>query len=363
MKTHNANNERMKRQYFCFLKEAKRQSEATIDGVSKALARFEEHTDFREFKRFRREQAISFKKHLAEVRSCSTGGNLSKSTLYATLAHLKRFFEWLAMQPGYKSRIQYTDAEYFNLSDNDTRIATARRERPHPTLEQMKFTIAAMPENSEIEKRDRALMAFALLTGARDSAIASAKLKHIDMDQRLFFQDAREVKTKFRTSFRTYFFPVGDEVFMIFRDWVDYLRRVKLCGNEDPIFPATATVVNEKQRFESVGISREHWKSTSPIRKIFRASFEAADLPYFNPHSVRKTLVSIGSKTCRTPQAFKAWSQNLGHEDVLTTFDSYGYVNDRDQREIILGLEPGRSQEDFDAERIAEAVARRLNRK
>ncbi len=360
MKKHNASNERVKRQYLCFLKEAKRQSEATIDSVAKAFARFEEHTDFRDFKRFHREQAISFKRHLAEVRSCSTSGKLSKSTMHATLAHLKRFFEWLAMQPGYKSRVQYTDAEYFNLSENDTRIATARRERPYPTLKQVKSTLAGMPQNSEIENRNRALVAFSLLTGARDSAIASAKLKHVDIEQRLFFQDARDVKTKFRKSFPTYFFPVGDEVLKVFDDWLDYLRRVKLYVNEDPLFPSTNIVVNENQRFEPGGISREHWKNTSAIRKIFRASFEAVNLPYFNPHSIRKTLVEFGSKVCQTPQEFKAWSQNLGHEGVLTTFDSYGYVNDRDQREIILGLDPQRSKETLDIERIAEAVARQL---
>lgn len=37
------------------------------------------------------------------------------------------------MQPGYKSRIQSPDAEYFNLSDKDTRVATARRQQDAPT--------------------------------------------------------------------------------------------------------------------------------------------------------------------------------------------------------------------------------------
>ena len=51
----------------------------------------------------------------------------------ATLAHLKRFFHWLAGQPGYRSRLQYSDADYFNLSDMDARVATARRESVGPT--------------------------------------------------------------------------------------------------------------------------------------------------------------------------------------------------------------------------------------
>lgn len=41
MTTHNARNERIKRQYFAFLREAKRQSEDSVDAVAKALARFE----------------------------------------------------------------------------------------------------------------------------------------------------------------------------------------------------------------------------------------------------------------------------------------------------------------------------------
>ena len=153
MVEHNANNERIKRQYFVFLKEAKRHSEATVDAVAKALARFEGYSKFRDFKAFHTDLAVAFKKHLAEQDSKVTGEKLSKATLHATLAELKRFFQWLAGQPGYKSRLKYSDAEFFNLSDKETRIATAQREKKFPTLEQVKHVIGAMPSNSEIEQR------------------------------------------------------------------------------------------------------------------------------------------------------------------------------------------------------------------
>ncbi|MEE8253368.1 MAG: hypothetical protein V3R17_05480, partial [Hyphomicrobium sp.] len=39
-----------------------------------------------------------------------------------------------------------------------------------------------------------------------------------------------------------------------------------------------------------------------------------------------------------TPEQFKAWSQNLGHEKVLTTFSSYGQVTDARQRDLMRGL-------------------------
>ena len=50
MTRHNPSNERIKRQYFTFLKEAKRHSEATVDAAADALARFETATKHRDFK-------------------------------------------------------------------------------------------------------------------------------------------------------------------------------------------------------------------------------------------------------------------------------------------------------------------------
>ena len=357
MTKHSANNERIKRRYFSFLKEAKRQSEQTVDAVAKALNRFEVHTKYRDFKAFHYEQAIAFKNHLAEQRNQQTGEKLSKSTLNSTLANLKRFFQWLSEQPGYKSRLQYCNADYFNLSDKEVRVATARREQKAPTLEQVKQVILMMPSDSEIERRNRALIAFTLLTGARDSAIASMKLKHVDLVAGKVDQDAREVKTKFSKTFTTFFFPVGNEVLEIVADWVTYLRDEKFWGNDDPIFPATQVGLGAKHQFEVVGLKQSHWSNATPIRKIFRDAFESAGLSYFNPHSFRNTLTILGETICLSPEQFKAWSQNLGHEKALTTFCSYGEVANLRQGEIIRDLATPRHNIPPDVAKLAKALA------
>lgn len=360
MLAHNPKNERIKRQYLVHLKEATRQSEATVDAVAKALARFEADTKLRDYRAFHYEQAIAFKKRLAEQQSQVTGEKLSKATMHATLAHLKRFFRWLAMQPGYKSKVRYTDADYFNLSENDTRVATARREKAFPTIQQVKHVIATMPAGSDIERRNRALIAFTLLTGARDSAIASMRLKHVDIAAGCVYQDAREVKTKFSKTFTTTFFPVGGEIREIVVDWVTHLRQALLWGNDDPLFPGTKVVVSANHQFEPAGLKREHWSSAAPIRTIFRQAFVAAGVPYYNPHSLRNTLVQLGETLCKGAEEFKAWSQNLGHEDVLTTFYSYGEVGSRRQSEIIQSLGESRREERPDLVEFAKAVAREL---
>ena len=64
---YNSDNERIKRKYFTFMKEAKRQDESSIDAIAKALNRFEVHSKFRDFKAFHYEQAVGFKKHLARI--------------------------------------------------------------------------------------------------------------------------------------------------------------------------------------------------------------------------------------------------------------------------------------------------------
>jgi hypothetical protein len=116
------------------LKEAKRHSEPTVDAVAKALGPFRGiDTKYRDFKAFHFEQAIAFKRRLTEQKNQQTGEKLSKATLNSTLAQSKRFFHWLAGQPGYKSRLQYSDADYFNLSEKDVRVATAKREQVGPT--------------------------------------------------------------------------------------------------------------------------------------------------------------------------------------------------------------------------------------
>lgn len=338
MTRYNANNERIKRRYFTYLKEAMRYSEVSVDGAAKALARFEADTGHRDFKAFHFEQAVAFKRRLAKQVNQKTGAVLSKSTLNTTLGHLKRFFHWLAGQPGYKSRLQYTDADYFNLSEKETRIATARRESAGPTLEQVRHVISLMAANTAIERRDRALIAFTLLTGARDSAIASMKLKHVNLEAACVEQDAREVKTKFSKTFTTYFFPVGGEVCQIVAEWVNYLQTELLWGNDDPLFPSTKIDLNAAQQFQAVGLAREHWSNAARIRSVFREAFTNAGLPYSNPHSIRNTLVRLGQSICQTPEEFKAWSQNLGHEKVMTTLVNYGHVETSRQGQIITAM-------------------------
>jgi integrase/recombinase XerD len=200
-----------------------------------------------------------------------------------------------------------------------------------------------------------------LLTGARDGAIASMKLKHVDLAAGSVFQDAREVKTKFSKTFTTYFFAVGEDILGFLADWIRYLREDRQWGDEDPLFPSTHMVLGNTMQWEADGVKAKHWGNADAIRRIFRNAFAAAGQPYFNPHSLRNTLVGLGEKICKGPEEFKAWSQNLGHEHVLTTFTSYGKVAAHRQGEIIRTLRPGSSGAGVGStDELAEAVVKKM---
>jgi len=354
--THNPGNERVKRGYFTYLKEAKRCGEASIDAVAKALNRFERHTRFRDFQQFRPEQAVAFKRHLSEQLSIRSGEKLSKATLHSTLNALRNFFFWLAGQPGFRSRLSYSDADYFNLSAKETSIAKARREAAVPTMDQIMHVLRAMQSRSAIERRDRAIIACTLLTGIRDRALVSLRLKHVHLDRACVVQDAREVQTKYSKTSTTFFFPVEPEVARIVEEWVCHLVRDQLWSLDDPLFPATRVVVGADRQFEVAGLDRKHWTTAGPIRRIFKQAFAEAGLPYFPPHSFRKTLARYGEQVCRTPEEFKAWSQNLAHELVLNTFLSYGEVTVTRQAEIMSALRTPHRHDATALEQIAQVL-------
>jgi integrase len=330
-------NERMKREYAFFLEASNGKQNATIDAALRAIERFEASTNWKPFRKFHIEQARSFRARLAEETNAKSKP-LSAATVTSTLKHLRNFFLWLSREPGFRSALNANEANYFSPSEQDMRIAHARREKRVASLEEIKRVLALMPTNTAIEKRNRAIVAFTILSGARDGALASFRLKHIDIMAKTLFQDGREVHTKRRKTFTSIFFPVGPEPLEIVADYVAMLEAELGFSDDDPLFPSTQMGQGGDRGFVVLGLSRMGWSGAGPIRSIFRDAFKAAELPYANPHSFRDTLVRLGQRICRTPEEWKVWSQNLGHENEATTFVGYGQVPAHRHAEIMRAL-------------------------
>lgn len=337
MRKHHPQNERIKRDYFRYLEGAKRMSQSSVDQVAAAIAQFEQSTNFKDLRKFHIAQAVAFKDRLQSHVNSETGKPLAKATIHSRLMALKGFTTWLACRPGYRSRISYADADYFNSSANDERIAKAVRTRSVPSLAEIRKAVGAMPIGTVLERPDRAVVAFALVSGARDNAIASFSLKHIDVAARTVFQDAREVRTKNAKTFTSTFFPVGRDFEAIVAEWMGDLAANGF-GPNDPLFPCTKLALDANHHFAPVGLDRKHWRDAGAIRRIFKQAFERAGLPNYNPHSFRHTLAVLGEKMPLTPEQWKAYTQNFGHTSPMTTFNSYGPVAPHRQAEILNAL-------------------------
>jgi integrase len=357
MKTHSPENERIKRRYVQHLKEVRGFGDVAIDQFAKAIDRFETYTKFVCFENFHIEQVRGFKQHLYEQTGVRSKAPLSHATIYGTLNTLKAFFMWLAGRPGFKSRFSYGDWEYFNPSRATASIAKAHRTPRGPTLDQVRRVLAAMPTGTDVQRRDRALVALIALTAARVTAVVSLKLRDIDIDRRVLVQDARTVRTKFSKTFDSWFFPIGDDIEGIVMDWVRFLTEEKGWTLDDPVFPATKIEVGPSGHFEAAGLAREHWSGTGSIRAVFREAFKQAGVPYFNPHSLRNTIVAFGSQKNLTWQEMQAWAQNLGHKSLTTTFGSYGQVAPHQQGDLVRNAGRARGIQDGDMHQLMAMVS------
>lgn len=320
-------NEVAKRTFFEHLKGAQGFSRSSIRTHAEAINQWEVFTKHEDFSEYDKSKAVAFTEWLANRPAKTKSGTISLVTQYNYLRRIKKFFTWLCEQPGYKSKIVKNEVEYLRLSKADAQIARSGTTKRMPTFDEVKKIISGITGTSEIDMRDRSLISFALITGARISAIVSLKMKSFDKELKQIDQNPGDrVKTKNSKRILTTFFPIGwDDPEKYFMEWYEYLES-KDFQADDPIFPITAgSFVNSEHSYSKETIGQDAWSGTGAARKIFEKRCKNVGLPYFHPHSFRHLVVNILSKKRLTEEEKRAISMNLGHENVGTTFGSYGY--------------------------------------
>ena len=331
-------NVRIKRKYLLWLADAKGCSEATVERAAASIDRYDQFNAGGDFGALHAEKARAFKRHLDSARNPKTGRPLAASTIDGALRDLKAFFLWLADQPGYRSKVLYSDAAYFSPSRRMAKAARGGTWKPHPSLEQARHALHLMPSETIVQRRDRAILATLLLTAARDGALITLRLRNVDLVDAGVHFAGPEIETKFGKVSTAWFFPVGDDVERILRDWVNELQTGLLFGPDDPLFPKQATGPGENGGLEAKGLVRAPWANASAIRDICKRAFTNAGLPPYTPHLIRKTLTDMIRDHCTDMEMVKVWSQNLSHENIMTTFCNYGTVSPGRQRELMARM-------------------------
>jgi len=320
--------------YQMHMKEARGLDAKTISARMRHLGQFATSLGDKELTRLTRDDIINFKKTLNATDHGESPGNrgLAAPTIVQTCNDLKAFLEWLPKQSGYRS-LQRDLADYCTPPRRLTALAHTPRTKRVPSAADIISTLEAMPVTTSQDRRDRAVIACLFLTGVRDGALVSLRLKHMDIEGRSVHQDAREVNTKFSKTMRTGWFPVGNDIATIVTDWIEE-RRASGAEDDDPLFPRAPSGVHARHPLHM----DEFWKTASPVREIIRKATDAAGIRYFRPHSVRAALARMCLSWARSPEELKALSQNLGHEDIGTTMEHYATLTDDRQCELVFDL-------------------------
>ncbi len=335
----NSANEKIKRRYFSWLRGAKGYSEQTVVAIERALHQFELFTEYKDFKTFCERQATGFKTWLDAQRR--NGRPLSNTTKYHTLRHLNAYFSWLATQPGFRSRISLDAVSFLSLDRRTVREVLSPRPHRFPSLEQVTGLVMSIKGISEIDRRDRALISFLLLTGMRYQAVCSLSLGCFDAKRLVVFQDPRRgVHTKGGKAITTWILRFNEDLVKCVVDWADYLSQKRQFGPSDPFFPRTAIrQVEDGYSFQACGVEPVFWSGGNSIREILKTRTNDAGLPYFQPHSFRHAACQLALKLSKSPEELKALSQNFGHEQVTTTLRSYGTLDQERVADLISSLD------------------------
>jgi integrase len=335
----NSKNERIKRRFFHWLKEANGRSDSTVQMAAKAIWLYEDFAKGADLATFNADNAVAFKKSLFESNRKEP---LALSTISGHTIHLRQFFKWLSQQSGYKSKITPDTADYLKLSKKEECMARQTSPRNYPPLEHVVKLADSIEPKNEIASRDRALIAFTLLSGMRDQAIVTLPMGCFDKTKRAIDQNPRKgVKTKFSKLIPTALFPFDEKLLDYFLQWHSHLES-KGFGSQAPLFPhAKAERGTDGLSFESATeVEPVFWQGTGRMREIFKKRSQEAALPYFPPHSYRHLAQDLAMKSCRTGEQIKAVSQNLGHEHIATTLSAYGTLSPERLSQVVGSLKP-----------------------
>ena len=336
----NPENEVAKRAYLRWLENAHGRDEATVDQAAAALARFEAHNGRKDFKSFNPEQAISFKRHLAGQRTAA-GKPLAKATAYATLRHLKAFFEWLSREPGYKRHVRFcrrrllqadrqrrpgghrAATEPLPLAATDSpRVGRHANDNADP---------AARPGSGGADRLNwRARRGGGLAAdappGPRSPRAGPGRPRGGDRAG----QDLPHGLLSRRRRGRSYIARLGAGT-----------------DHRPPVRPRRPAVPRHRRlagRGRACSLPAGSTGGTgltlTPSGASSRSRSRAPALPYFNPHSLRQTIMRLSYDLNLSPRELKAWSQNLGHESVHTSLTSYGRLPDEEQVEVLAAIDP-----------------------
>jgi integrase len=325
---------RLKRRYEIHLKRARGLDQKTIEHSLSAAAKLFSFLEDKSLKSFSTLVAMMYVDYALGVKNTRTGKKRALVTVIAELNRIKDFLIWLQSQPGYKSRISYSDIQYLNVNRKELRAARAATRKSQPSIVDCRVTFERMPKGTEVEMRNRALFALLMLTGARIDALVTLQVRHLNMKGEYILQSGLESRTKNSKTFLSGFFNIDKIYKKEIKAWLKYLSKEKQFGAELPLFPKPK--IPSTIGFGQWGdTSEDFYKGPGQPSRMISDAFVSAIGERHGPHSIRRTITKWVVEKTQRQDEIKAASLNLGHTDIQTTTSSYLSITEEQQVELV----------------------------
>ena len=328
----NRKNFELVKAYLSYLRDISQLEENSIAAIKSWLKHYLIWADEQSF---RRPQKISphFLKYLETARiNPENDAPLSESYRRKIREYGKVFFEWLKTYKKMKTIdprwIETLSIRKTNRSPNpDDRV---RSEDVVSYDEIMDFVSG--PTSSIADLRTKASGAFLFLGGLRVTAFVTLPILAIDINNLSVKQwPELGVRTKNNKKATTFLFDIP-ELLIVVKEW-DTLVRKKLPSTAPwyaPLSPKTGQIDPSNigfngNRGDTLRSSLERWAQKN-------------DIPYHHPHKFRHGHAVYGLKLADDMADYKAVSQNLMHESIMTTDRIYSILVDANVKSRITSL-------------------------
>lgn len=325
---HNQANEIIKYKFFEQLENGKDGKDPkTVDQFVSAIHEFEVATGFKDFKKYTSDWAIQFKNYLNDKINKQTGKTIPKSLYFHYITFVRKFFEWVVDNEKEYAKIGRKEIDFLNVTRNDKNKARATNHQESHDIADILATIRNMPETTEMEMRNKAIISLFLLTTPRISSLQEARLGRIkyfkDYEIWAFVQDPRLQNIKYSKNITAFFIGNSEDIIQNVIKWKNHLSSKGFKPN-DYLFPRIIPSFLPDGK-AIVVLTKEYIKSGTQIRDIIKESFLKNDLPYLKPQSFRHSITRKVRKEEGATDKLIALAENFGQKNGMAVLiTSYG---------------------------------------
>jgi len=328
------------RKYYIHLGKGIGYKKSTTVSKIRDVVEYERSLNGLDFRKLNEQIAIDYQNSLRSKKW--HGKEISLKTIGRKLTAIMEYYNWLMVQPGYKSKIHQPSIIYFGLPFGDRNaIKTQENLKLYPSLEHILNLVESIKGNSEVAMRDRALISLLLMSGLRVKTITTLEIGDFDIDTlRITLDPLKHAEIKKNKALILRLLVFDNILLKHLLDWITYLKDTRKFTLNDPIFTSTQSKFKQgTNSFIAMNVSDERWESTNPINNILKKRSTEAGLKYYIPHSYRDTIPNLCKKLGLDYKEQSAVSLNLGHKTLFITEENYGKMKPTTRLDLLSEID------------------------